>query len=359
MINISLCMIVKNEELVLKRCLESVKDIADEIIIVDTGSEDKTKDIAAEFTDKIYDFKWINDFSKARNYSFSKATKDYILWLDADDVILENDRIKFLTLKETLNTNIDIVMMKYNVGFDENGNVNFSYYRERLLKREKKYTWKSPIHEVIEPIGNLYYSDICITHKKEKHDVYSTRNLEIFEDMIKNNIPLDARQQYYYSRELMYHNKYEEAIKNFNIFLNDETAWIENKINACLDLASCYKSLNNEKMYLTSLLRSFEYDTPRAEVCTTLGIYFITKNNYPLAIYWLKTATTFSPNLESGGFVLLDYYNYLPYINLCVCYDALGDHKLANEYNEKAGQIKPTSPEYLYNKKYFENLKIN
>ena len=57
-----------------------------------------------------------------------------------------SDKIKFLTLKETLNTNTDIVMMKYNVGFDENGNVNFSYYRERLLKREKNYLWKSPIH---------------------------------------------------------------------------------------------------------------------------------------------------------------------------------------------------------------------
>ena len=80
-------MIVKNEEKVLKRCLNCVKDIVDEIIIVDTGSTDKTKEIARKYTDKVLDFKWVNDFSKARNYSFSKATKDYILWLDADDVI--------------------------------------------------------------------------------------------------------------------------------------------------------------------------------------------------------------------------------------------------------------------------------
>ena len=138
MIKISLCMIVKNEEQVLDRCLNSVKDIADEIIIVDTGSTDKTKDIAKKYTNKVYDFKWINDFSKARNYSFSKASMDYTLWLDADDVILENDKKKFLTLKNTLDSNIDIVMMKYNVGFDENGNVNFAYYRERLLKTSKK-----------------------------------------------------------------------------------------------------------------------------------------------------------------------------------------------------------------------------
>ncbi len=63
-------MIVKNEEKVLGRVLESAKKFADEIIIVDTGSTDKTKDIARKYTDKIYDFKWIDDFAAARNYSF-------------------------------------------------------------------------------------------------------------------------------------------------------------------------------------------------------------------------------------------------------------------------------------------------
>ena len=135
MISLSLCMIVKNEEKVLKRCLDSVKNIVDEIIIVDTGSTDKTKDIAKKFTKNIYDFKWIDDFAAARNYSFSKATKEYIMWLDADDVILKKDREKLLKLKENLDRSTDMVLLKYNTGFDENGNVNFSYYRERILKR--------------------------------------------------------------------------------------------------------------------------------------------------------------------------------------------------------------------------------
>ena len=71
---ISLCMIVKNEENVLDRCLSSIADLMDEIIIVDTGSTDRTKEIASKYTDLIYDFPWINDFSAARNFSFSKAT---------------------------------------------------------------------------------------------------------------------------------------------------------------------------------------------------------------------------------------------------------------------------------------------
>ena len=98
---ISLCLIVKNEEAVLEKCLDSVKDIVDEIIIVDTGSTDNTKVIAERYYAKIYDFKWCNDFSKARNYSFSFATKDYILWLDADDFLPEIEIQKLQKLKLT------------------------------------------------------------------------------------------------------------------------------------------------------------------------------------------------------------------------------------------------------------------
>ena len=73
-------MIVKDEEFTLGRCLDTVKDLVDEIIIVDTGSVDKTKEIARTYTDKIYDFTWIDDFAAARNFSFEKASMDYLLW---------------------------------------------------------------------------------------------------------------------------------------------------------------------------------------------------------------------------------------------------------------------------------------
>ena len=78
MITISLCMIVKNEEKILRRCLDSVADLVDEIVIVDTGSQDETKRIAAEYTKFVYDFQWVDDFSAARNFAFSKATQEYI-----------------------------------------------------------------------------------------------------------------------------------------------------------------------------------------------------------------------------------------------------------------------------------------
>ncbi len=88
---LSLCMIVKNEENFLGQCLDSVKGLVDEIIIVDTGSADRTKEIAGRFTDKVFDFEWCDDFSAARTESLRHATGDWILVLDADEVIAKRD----------------------------------------------------------------------------------------------------------------------------------------------------------------------------------------------------------------------------------------------------------------------------
>ena len=102
MATISLCMIVKNESAVLARCLDSIADLMDEIIIVDTGSTDNTKEIAAQYTSRIYDFKWTSDFSAARNFSFSKATMEYIYTADADEILDDANRERFLRLKGAL-----------------------------------------------------------------------------------------------------------------------------------------------------------------------------------------------------------------------------------------------------------------
>lgn len=235
MVTISLCMIVKNEEDVIARCLDSVKDIVDEIIIVDTGSTDNTKEIVKGYTDKVFDFEWIDDFSAARNYSFSKATKDFILWLDADDVILEKDREKFKQLKQNLDNKVDAVMMKYNVGFDKNGNVTLSYFRERLSKRINNYQWMEPVHEYLKVNGNTINSDICITHKKERVAVQG-RNLSIYKKNISKGMNLTPRGLYYYARELFYNREYDDAIKHFNKFLDTEEGWVEDNISSCYTL---------------------------------------------------------------------------------------------------------------------------
>lgn len=354
MTSITLCMIVKNEEDVIERCLKSISDIVDEIIIVDTGSNDRTKAIASKFTDKIYDFKWIDDFSVARNYSFSKATKDYILWLDADDILLDEDKKKFITLKENLDLSTDVIMMKYNTGFDKDGIVTFSYYRERLLKRINQYMWKDPIHEYIEIWGKIINSDIAITHSKI-HPAPAGRNLKLFEKLILQGIKLSPRNILYYAKELYYIARYDDAIKYYSEFLDSGKGWIEDNISACLDLSICYKNKNDSKNRLKTLIRSFEYDNPRAEICCELGYYYENLKEYEKSIFWFEIASK-AKEREDWGFILNDCYGYIPNIEMCVCYDRLGQTEKAIEYNLKAAEYKPNSPAVLYNKKYFDKF---
>lgn len=353
MITISLCMIVKNEENVIARCLNSVKDIADEIIIVDTGSTDKTKEIAYGFTDKIYDFKWIDNFSAARNFSFSKATMNYILWLDADDVISEREKEKFIELKQTLLPVVDIVMMKYDVAFDEHGTVTLSYFRERLSKRINNYEWKEAVHEYLQISGIIINSDIHITHQKLRPSSPG-RNLLIYEKMISTGTDLTPRGLFYYARELSESGRYEDAIKYYNKFLDTGEGNQEDNIRTCSDLAICYHIKHDLQNMLKILLKSFEYDTPRAEICCHLGFYYLDKEEYDKAIVWYKIALQLKKPDEGWGFILHDYWGFIPNIQLSVCYDRLRNLKEAIKYNNEAAKYKPENTQVLLNKLYFK-----
>ncbi len=353
MATVSLCMIVKNEEAVLARCLGSIREAVDEIIIVDTGSSDATKEIAAHYTDKVYDFAWIDDFAAARNFSFSKAGMDFAMWLDADDIFTEQDRASFLRLKESAWENADVVMMRYNTAFDEQGNPVFSYYRERLVRRSVPHLWKGRVHEAIVCSGRTVYAEgVAVTHRSVKSS-YSDRNLRIYERQIREGETLTPRDRFYYGRELYYHRHYARAIQVLSDFLNDEQGWVENKIEACKILAYCKLEDGRSSDALAALTRSFLYDLPRADVCCEIGNLLMKEENYRAAVFWFELARMLPRNDKGGGFMSADSYGYLPCIQLCVCYYRLGDSKKAEEYNRLAGTYRPVSPAYLHNVNFF------
>lgn len=352
MSTISLCMIVKNEEAVLARCLDSVAGLVDEIIIVDTGSTDKTMEIAEYYTDKVYSFAWVDDFAAARNYSFSKATMDYCMWLDADDVIDDSQREEFTKLKETLAPTIDFVMMRYSVAFNKNDEPEFWYYRERWIRNNGRFKWDGAVHEAISPSSQTIYSDVSISHRKEQKGD-PDRNLRIYQKLIEEGQNLGPRHRYYYARELYYHKEYQEALREIKKFLAMEDGWAQNKIEACMLGAECCDELNLKEEGLLLLFQSFAYDLPQPEVCCRIGNRFMQQKNYPVAVHWLKQALAWERKGVERGFVQPDYYDYIPYLQLCVCCDLMGEREKAEEYNELAGKCKPESTAYLYNKKYF------
>ncbi|MFZ2539591.1 MAG: glycosyltransferase [Oscillospiraceae bacterium] len=354
MVSITLCMIVKNEELTIERCLSSVKGIADEIIIVDTGSIDKTKDIAAQFTDQIYSFEWIDDFSAARNYSFSKATKEYILWLDADDVILPADRDKFITLKQNLNPDVDVVIMRYHIGKGIDEKSICSFPRERLLKRSGNFIWYDCVHEYLILKGNIINVDIGITHKSN-HGI-SVRNLNILEKQMREGKTLSNRQTFYYARELFLNGRFREAKEQYEKFLITKDGLVSNYMDACLDLSYCYQVDSQKENQLKTLLRSFEYAVPRGEICCRIGYYYKESDNYERAIEWFELATLLKKPDGNTTSVVHDFWGYIPCMELCICNFKLKKYSYAKRYNEMAGFHRPNDSVYLYNRELLKDF---
>ena len=355
MATVSLCMIIKDEEAVLARCLESVRDCVDEIIIVDTGSSDESKKIAAGFTDKIYDFKWIDDFSAARNYSFSKGSMDDLMWLDADDVLLPGDAQKLRELKNSLPKDVNTVMMRYNTAFDENGEPTFFYYRERLIKRTAPHHWKGKVHEAIEYVGKVLYSSAAVTHRSVKK-VYGDRNLRIYERQIESGESLSPRDRFYYGRELYYHKRYDEAVKVLDEYLSDGKGWAENNAEAAKIVSACRLAAGETKKALAVLSSTFSEGAPRADICCEIADIFFRSEDYKTASFWYSCALECPGNDESGGFIDKNCSGYIPCIQLCVCHYRMGDIEKSKRFNDLAGKYRPSSPQFLYNKKFFQSI---
>jgi len=338
---ISLCMIVKNEEKYLGDCLNSVKDLVDEIIIVDTGSTDNTEEIASEYTNNIYFYEFDDDFSKARNYSFSKATKEYVFWLDADDVMSDEGRKKFKELKNRLDNEIGVVAMKYNCIFDEEGNVVFSLYKERLIRRELKPRWIEPVHEYIDVDADIYKTDITILHKRKR--ITDERNLKIYRKFLYQGNELSERGTMYYGIELLNNDLIQEAIFYLDKFLKMKTVWDSDCELACLELSACYTKLHEYDKAIKSLLQCFEKCVPRAEVCCEIGNGFIYKKDYDVAVFWFELAVAMKKIKDDFSFVLDMYLDFIPNYQLGICHYFLGDIERAIYYNDEALKIKPNN----------------
>ncbi|MFR2288605.1 MAG: glycosyltransferase family 2 protein [Butyricicoccus sp.] len=180
MATVSLCMIVRNEEKVLARCLDSVRGIADEICITDTGSTDKTREIAQKYG-TVQVFPWCDDFSAARNFSFAQARMDYTLWLDADDVLLPSDRQKLLALKAELDGTADVVMLPYHTGFERQGRPTFSVTVSGCSKRLRTSDGRCVlVHRAARGISG---TGMAVTHRKPPCGV-PDRNLKIYENLL-------------------------------------------------------------------------------------------------------------------------------------------------------------------------------
>jgi glycosyltransferase involved in cell wall biosynthesis len=298
---LSLSMIVKNEEKYLRECLESVKGVVDEIVIVDTGSEDKTTNIAKEFNAKIFNFDWINDFSAARNFALSKSNGDWILYLDADERISEKAKKEFQKIIESSNK-LGVKCLVNSVDTFRNNSQMMKYIR--LFKNDSKIRFTGKAHEQIETslVNNGYQiidSNIEIVHygydvSDEKLKEKAKRNL--------NLLLLD------YSKKKTSYLAYQ--IANSYSVLNDENNknffYAEAIKDNCLnkDLRSvCFMNLADFEMRLENIAKSKEYiDKGLSEnknhslLCLVGTQVYLKLNDYKKALTLCKEALGVNTN---------------------------------------------------------------
>lgn len=326
MATISLCMIVKNEEKVLARCLQSIADMMDEIIIVDTGSSDRTKEIAAEFTDQIYDFAWTDDFAAARNYSFSLANMEYIYAPDADEVLDEENRQAFAKLKQALMPEVEIVQMKYKTMTKYNTVLNAAVeYRPKLFKRLRTFRWEDPIHETIRLEPMVFDSDIVITHLPE--NLHSKRDFSIFEKCIKNGDVLSKKLIKMYATELMKTGDEKDLAAAFywalDLYEKQTDASIR-QYGACV-LEKYYRLCKKEYDFLKIALKEVAM-SPCSETCFQLGTFYLDKGDEKEASLWFINAfseTEAVLDIHQGGDWALQ--------GLAACYEKLLQQDLSQE----------------------------
>jgi ADP-heptose:LPS heptosyltransferase/glycosyltransferase involved in cell wall biosynthesis len=340
---LSVCMIVKNEEKNITDCLESIKGVADEIVIVDTGSVDKTKEVVARYTDKIFDFKWVDDFSAARNFSLSKATCDYILWADADD-IFENPQEIIKELKEGLD------VYNFNVLY---GNEIFCH--ARMFRNFRSIRFSGRVHEypIIDNSTFKKVTGVNVRHKTEKHftEDRSERNCRILRKEIEDN-PHNARALFYYGNSLKELGRYDEAAEQYRKYLGVST-WIDERWMAQKYIGQMLEAQNKYPEAIAEFTKALEMDGRWAENQYYIGECYFFLNDYQKCIEWeLQAIEREMP--PSPLWKEVSVYQDAPYRYLFACHGLMGDYEKALFYCQKALENKPGDSWLTDRCRYFE-----
>ncbi len=309
---LSLCMITKNNENFLGDCLNSVKDLVDEIIVVDTGSGDRTKEIASSFTDKIYDFAWADDFSAARNESLKYATGDWILVLDADEVLDGGD---FSNIREVINdwnvSGYRVMTRNYSNdssvtgwipssdGFSKNFTGWFPSIKVRLFQNNKNILFKGEIHEMVD--DNIEKSKIKTLNVPVHHYGASVgksgKYLELTKKKIVSN-PNDAKAYFELGVQQKELGKFSEAEDSFKRSLELDSG----QLVPLLNLAIVQQKQDKLDVAIENYNQVLE-SKKNADAYFGLGFCYFKKNDLG------KSGEYFSLAIENNKFLLDAYIN--------------------------------------------------
>lgn len=352
---LGLALIVKDEEKTLGRLLKSVEGLFDEIVVVDTGSTDKTKDIAKQYGARIYDFTWIDDFAAARNFSFAQIKSDWTMWLDADDEIRPTELVRLKGLKPNLGK-ADAYLMWYDYCQDEFDVSTCVFQRHRIVRTSMKPRWLYPIHECLD-IGKMIdcETNITVTHRRHVDSLSQDkgRNIRILKKALDKN-PNDQRIRYYYGKELFWDGKHEELLQVLeeHVKIGD---YHEHMVQSYYWMARTYlEGLKQEEKAIDTCMRGIRFDNRWAEYYCMIGSIYMGRQDWMRAIQWYEMAAS-CPQPKSLGPVMPEKYTWEPRLQLAVGYNAVGNIRKAYTWNEEALSYRPNAEGMILNQRIFRD----
>lgn len=341
MLPISVCMIAKNEEKRIERCLKSLAPYGFEIVIVDTGSTDRTKEIASGYTSCIYDFAWVDDFSAARNFSLEKASNDWIFMMDCDEWIKSIDTEELTYFRKHLSHAVGSVTRENITGTPEHPGMTIDQ-TERFFNR-KRYRYTGRIHEQVTPkfekSFEAFLLNAVIGHdgylmSDAERDVKSHRNISLLEKELADN-PENPYILYQLGKgyEMIYDSvqaaSYFEKALQYD--LDSELAYVQALVvsyaEALLDSGQYQKALELKQYY--------DVFSTNADFIYLMGLIYRHNELYEPALDCFEKATTLETATKIGANTFLSYYEIGRILSL------ISEWTMARKYFEMCGDYEP------------------
>jgi glycosyltransferase involved in cell wall biosynthesis len=261
---VTIALIVKNEERSLARCLGSVAGAVDEIVVVDTGSTDATKEIARRYTDRVFDFEWRQDFSAARQFAFDQATSDWVAWIDADDVVRNAEAIR--PSLDAAPADVEGFYWRYEYDQDVWGNSVCELWRERCVRNNGAFRWGGRVHEVLvqqRPCKLERSSAVTVEHHRDRSLVTQKlrRNLEILESeyaaALADGITPSVRLLFYLGNEYASAGECEKALSCYRQYLQ-RADWDDERYLAHTYVARLYRGQGRYEQAINADLQALK-----------------------------------------------------------------------------------------------------
>lgn len=340
---LSLCMITRDCHEYLRACLDSVKDIVDEIVIVDTGSIDNTKKVASEYKAKLYEYKWKDNFSDARNFALSRASSDWILILDSDEV-LKGDKKSILNIINKDYENITPFYFIDRFTYTKLGHEKEPEFFEkkiRLFPKNDNVIFANPVYEQlihpkgIENIASKQLKNVYITHFlkggfKEK----SKRNVPIIKNELKKN-QNNFYMSYCMGKECLYHDLFDKAFKYYQNALeieDDKDPVYLSEI--CTDIIEIMYKKGNIDEALNECIRRESLCEINIKYWFIYGYIALLKGDLDNALKNLKKVLTINNNADKIP-QSIDMLTWKPNLLIGYIYLRLKNYEMAKYHFEK------------------------